>query len=165
MTRGGVDEGRCKPQDTDDDGADGHPNVEPAIYWESTHHSQTISLFSYSEIVMIFENSFLQTRQRKLYWGMTSSPSKTQLTKILVARVAGVNQGDKLVSGVLESSSVCPTLQPKHAYSAGEVSRRSRVRNSSPCKGRWMAGALSKSTTSRKPFQLSRSPQVRKPRG
>src|SRR6266852_8021300 len=30
MTRGGVDEGRCKPQDTDDDGADGHPNVEPA---------------------------------------------------------------------------------------------------------------------------------------
>jgi hypothetical protein len=39
MTRGGVDEGRCKPQDTDDDGADGHPNVEPAIYWESAHHS------------------------------------------------------------------------------------------------------------------------------
>jgi hypothetical protein len=32
MTRGGVDEGRCKPQDADDDGADGHPNVEPAIY-------------------------------------------------------------------------------------------------------------------------------------
>jgi len=30
MTRGGVDEGRCKPQDTDDDGADDHPNVEPA---------------------------------------------------------------------------------------------------------------------------------------
>jgi hypothetical protein len=36
--RGGVDEGRCKPQDTDDDGADGHPDVEPAIYWESAHH-------------------------------------------------------------------------------------------------------------------------------
>jgi hypothetical protein len=34
MTRGSVDEGRCKPQDTDDDAADGHPNVEPAIYWE-----------------------------------------------------------------------------------------------------------------------------------
>jgi len=32
MTRGGVDEGRYKPQDTDDDGADGHPNVEPAIW-------------------------------------------------------------------------------------------------------------------------------------
>src|SRR5712675_1138363 len=30
MTRGGVDEGRCKPLDADDDGADGHPNVEPA---------------------------------------------------------------------------------------------------------------------------------------
>ena len=30
MTRGGVDEGRCKPQDTDDDGADDHSNVEPA---------------------------------------------------------------------------------------------------------------------------------------
>ena len=39
MTRGGVDEGRYKPQDTDDDAADGHPNVEPAIYWESAHHS------------------------------------------------------------------------------------------------------------------------------
>ena len=39
MTRGGVDEGRCEPQDTDDDGADGHPNVEPAIYGESAHHS------------------------------------------------------------------------------------------------------------------------------
>jgi len=39
MTRGFVDEGRCKPQDTDDDAADGHPNVEPAIYWESVHHS------------------------------------------------------------------------------------------------------------------------------
>jgi len=25
MTRGGVDEGRCKPQDTGDDGADGQP--------------------------------------------------------------------------------------------------------------------------------------------
>jgi hypothetical protein len=34
-----VDEGRCKPQDTDDDGADGHPHVEPGIYWESAHHS------------------------------------------------------------------------------------------------------------------------------
>src|SRR5947207_10955936 len=30
MTRGGVDEGRCKPEDTHDDGADDHPNVEPA---------------------------------------------------------------------------------------------------------------------------------------
>jgi hypothetical protein len=29
--RGGVDEGRCKPQDTDADGADCHPNVEPAV--------------------------------------------------------------------------------------------------------------------------------------
>ena len=33
MTRGGVDQGRCKPQDTDDDGAEVLPNVEPAIYW------------------------------------------------------------------------------------------------------------------------------------
>src|SRR5260370_21622772 len=39
MTRWGVDEGRCKPQDTHDDGADGHPNVEPAIYEESARHS------------------------------------------------------------------------------------------------------------------------------
>src|SRR5215472_14546310 len=53
---------------------------------------QTIPPFSYCKSVRIFENSLLQVRQRKLYWGMTSSPSKTQLAKILIARAAGVNR-------------------------------------------------------------------------
>src|SRR5262249_44691889 len=64
---------------------------------------QTILFFSYSEIVMIFENSLLQARQRKLYWGMTASPSKTHVAKILIVRAPGVNR-------LLDASRYDPSL-------------------------------------------------------
>ncbi len=53
---------------------------------------QTIPPFSYSEIVRIFENAFLQARQKKLYWGIAPSPSRTLIAEMLDARPAGVNQ-------------------------------------------------------------------------
>jgi hypothetical protein len=57
MTRGGVDEGRCKPRENEDDGADGYPNVKPAIYGESARavasglvlHARRIPLFTLGE--------------------------------------------------------------------------------------------------------------------
>src|SRR5260221_11700762 len=42
-----------------------------------SHFGQAIWPFSYSEIVRIFENSLLQARQRKLYWGTTTCPPKS----------------------------------------------------------------------------------------
>src|SRR5438132_33891 len=48
------------------------------------HCGQTILPFSYSEIVRIFEKSFLQARQRKLYWGMVSSPSRTLVISLTI---------------------------------------------------------------------------------
>src|SRR5712692_11873605 len=60
---------------------------------------QTIPLFSCSASVRIFENSFLQARQRKLYWGMFPPHRKPLFTKILDARPAGVNWHPSVESG------------------------------------------------------------------
>jgi hypothetical protein len=56
-------------------GGHGEEGRPPLLYLLASALRANIFTLLDSEIVRIFETSSLQARQRKLYWGMTSSPT------------------------------------------------------------------------------------------